>query len=138
MKGLVRFGVSLEKGLLDRFDRHARKMGHTNRSKAIADLVRARLVQEEWEGTGEVIGVISLLYNHRQRELSKRLTRLQHDQYTRVLSSQHIHLDHDTCLEVVVARGKPGEIRKLAELMGAHRGVKHARLSMSSTGKRIG
>lgn len=138
MKGLVRFGVSLEKGLLEQFDRHARKMGHTNRSKAIADLVRARLVEDEWTGTGEVVGVISLLYDHRQRELSKRLTRLQHDHYTCVLSSQHIHLDHDTCLEVIVTRGKPGEIRRLAELMGARRGVKHARLSMSSTGREIG
>jgi CopG family nickel-responsive transcriptional regulator len=137
MKGLVRFGVSLEKGLLEQFDRLARKTGHTNRSKAIADLVRARLVEKEWEGTGEVVGVISLLYDHRQRELSKRLTRLQHQHYTRVLSSQHLHLDHDTCLEVIVARGKPDEIRRLADLMGASRGVKHARLSISSTGGKI-
>jgi CopG family nickel-responsive transcriptional regulator len=137
MKKLVRFGVSLEKDLLDRFDRHARNTGHTNRSKAIADLVRASLIEREWKGRGEVVGVISLLYEHRQRELSKRLTRLQHDHYTRVLSSQHIHLDHDNCIEVIVARGKPEEIRNLADLMGASRGVKHSRLSMSSTGKGI-
>lgn len=134
VKGLVRFGVSLDKGLLWRFDRFARSTGHTNRSKAIADLVRAKLVEKEWEGTGEVVGIISLLYDHRQRELSKRLTRLQHAHYTHVLSSQHLHLDHHTCLEVIVARGKPEEVRTLADLMAASRGVKHARLSMSSTG----
>jgi CopG family nickel-responsive transcriptional regulator len=138
MNRLVRFGVSLERGLLARFDRRARKTGHTNRSKAIADLVRACLVENEWAGDGEVIGVISLLYDHRQRELSNRLIRLQHRHYTRVLSSQHIHLDHDTCLEVIVARGNPKEIKRLADLMRASRGVKHARLSMSSTGKAIG
>ena len=138
MNRLVRFGVSLERGLLARFDRHARKTGHTNRSKAIADLVRACLVENEWAGDGEVIGVISLLYDHRQRERSNRLIRLQHRHYTRVLSSQHSHLDHDTCLEVIVARGNPKEIKRLADLMRASRGVKHARLSMSSTGKAIG
>ncbi|MDD5557709.1 MAG: nickel-responsive transcriptional regulator NikR [bacterium] len=137
MERLVRFGVSLEEGLLRRFDGLLRRCGYGNRSKAIADLVRERLVEEEWRAEGEVVGIISMLYDHHQRELSNRLTHVQHDHYTSILSSQHIHLDRDMCLEVVVARGRPGEIRRIADLIRASRGVKHVRLSMSSTGKKL-
>lgn len=138
MGEIVRFGVSLDGALLKRFDTLIRKMGYGNRSKAIADLVRERLVEREWAGGEEVVGTITMIYDHHQRELTARLTDIQHRHHDAVLSSQHIHLDHRNCLEVVIVRGAPREIRKLAEGMKACRGVKHLQLTMSSTGKEIG
>jgi len=137
MRRLVRFGVSLEDELLRRFDKTLRASGYKNRSKAISDLVREKLIEKEWEEGGEVVGVISMLYDHHQRELSRKLTSLQHEHYRTILSSQHIHLDRHLCLEVVVARGEADEVRKLADLIAASRGVKHVKLSMSSTGENI-
>jgi CopG family nickel-responsive transcriptional regulator len=135
MKALKRFGVSLEKELLGQFDRLLRKRGYTNRSKALADLVRGRLVEETWEEGGEVVGTITMLFDHHKRELSERLTELQHEFYRNIISSQHIHLDQDNCLEVIIVRGKASLIRKLTSLMAARKGVKHVRLTITSTGK---
>lgn len=137
MAGIVRFGVSLEKSLLDKFDLLMRRRGYGNRSKALADIVREKLVAQEWTEGKEVVGTITMIYNHHQRELTSKLLDIQHHHYSEILSSQHIHLDHDNCIEVVVVRGVPRRIKALADRLSACRGVKHCQVTMSSTGKGI-
>jgi len=137
MSKLVRFGVSLEDGLLKKFDSLIRQKGYTNRSEAIRDLIRNELVDQQWRTGEEVVGVVMIVYNHHQRQLQPKITDLQHDYGSRIISSQHIHLDHHNCLEVVIARGKAGLIRELAGRLKAIRGIKHCSLNMSTTAKGI-
>jgi len=138
MDEVVRFGISMDADLLAQFDQRISRKGYDNRSEAIRDLVRADLVAQEWErATGEVVGTISLVYDHHQRQLSKQLTGFQHEHQRTVLSSLHIHLDRDNCLEVLVVKGKEPEVRTLAEHLIATKGVKHGRLTLMTTGKRL-
>lgn len=137
MKRIVRFGVSLEEDLLKRFDQILKEEGYTNRSEAIRDLIRRHLVEKEWEEGKEVAGGIILLYNHKVRELVDKLIDLQHDFGKFIISTQHIHLDEENCLEIVVVRGEAKEVKNLATRLGALRGVKHLSLAKTSTGKEI-
>jgi CopG family nickel-responsive transcriptional regulator len=137
MPNLVRFGVSLEKKLLNEFDDLIRAKGYSNRSEAFRDLIRQELVKKEWSCGGEVIGAITLVYDHHKRELVNKLTDIQHDFQGAIISTQHIHLDHDNCLEIIAARGKPDEIKNLADTLRSAKGVKHGALNMSSTGRGI-
>lgn len=136
-RDLTRFTVSLEDDLLRKFEKRMQKKKYANRSQAIRGLIRADLVQEEWEGGKEVAGAVALVYDHRRRELLTHLTGLQHDFQKLVLSSQHIHLDHDNCLEIIAVRGKAEEIKAFAQLLRACKGVKYGNLTMASTGARI-
>jgi len=131
---LTRFGVSIDEKLLDRFDRLIAAKGYANRSEALRDLVRERLVEEDWASNAEVVGTITLVYDHHVRELAERLTDLQHHQHRNVLSSLHVHLDSDHCLEVVVVRGRAEEVQDLASHLVGAKGVKHGKLVMSTTG----
>jgi CopG family nickel-responsive transcriptional regulator len=134
---LFRFGVSLEKSLIEKFDKYIRKQNYTNRSEALRDLIRQELVKKEWgEGT-DVAGAITLIYDHHRKDLLGKLTDIQHDFQKFVISTQHIHLDHDNCLEIIAVKGKPGDIQKLADTLKAIKGVKHGTLSMSSTGSHL-
>jgi CopG family nickel-responsive transcriptional regulator len=135
MSKLVRFGVSLEQGLLAEFDRSLRRRGWASRSEALRDLIRADLVREEWLEDDEVAGAVTLIYDHHRKDLLGRLTDLQHDYQSLVLSTQHVHLDHDHCLEIIAVKGHPAEIRKLADTLRTIKGVKHGTLTMSTTGK---
>ncbi len=135
MSRLLRFGISLEDGLLRRFDRLIRKRGYRNRSEAIRDLIRAELVSQEWREGGEVVGVVMTVFDHHRRNLQATLTDVQHESYSRVIASQHIHLDHDHCLETAIVKGKGEEIESLANRLKALKGVKHAALVMTTTGK---
>ena len=135
--GLVRFGVSLEDVLLANFDEHIKEKGYPTRSKAISDLIREVLVKEEWKGDENVAGAITLIYDHHRRELVNKLTEIQHDFYKTIISSQHTHLDHNNCLEVVVVKGEPEEIKKLANRLKSTKGVKHSALTMATTGEEI-
>lgn len=137
MTGLVRFGVSLEKKLLDRFDRLIKEKNYPNRSEAIRDLIREDLVKKEWTEGKEVAGAITLVYDHHKRELVKRLTDIQHNYHHIIISTQHIHLDHNNCLEIVVVKGKPKDAEKLCHALKSTKGVKHGTLTMASTGKEI-
>ena len=137
MSELVRFGVSLEKSLLDRFDDLIREKQYTNRSEALRDLIRRELVQKEWQGGSDVAGAITLIYDHHKRDILSKVTDTQHEFQEAIISTQHIHLDHDNCLEIVAARGKAKEVRKLADALRSIKGVRHATLSMSSTGQEI-
>jgi len=137
MADLVRFGVSLEKELLTKFDKHIKNNNYPTRSKAIGDLIRENLIKKEWIEGKEVVGAITLVYNHHKRELVNRLTGVQHDFHQVIISSQHIHLDEDNCVEIVVVKGKPKEIEKLAYRLKSTKGVKHGSLTMATTGKEI-
>lgn len=135
-EALARFGVSIDGRLLEQFDRLLSRRGYRNRSEAIRDLIRDRLVVEEWSsGSREVVGTLTLIYDHHTRELQARMTELQHRHHAHVLSTLHVHLDHHNCLEVLVVRGRPREIRALADGLLSLKGVKHGQLAASSTGK---
>jgi len=137
MTSLSRISVSMEAGLLRSFDAQIKARGYPTRSKAIGDLIRGSLVREEWKTGEEVAGAIVLVYDHHSRDLSRRLTGIQHDHYGLIVSSQHVHMDHDNCLEVIVARGKAGDVEKLAQKLKAVKGVKYASLAAASTGRNL-
>ena len=135
MSDIVRFGVSLEKGLLEKFDRLITVKSYPNRSEAIRDLIRENLVKREWTEGKEVAGSITLVFNHHKRELMNTLTDIQHDFHHLIISSQHIHLDHDNCLEIIVVKGKPEETKELTNKLRSTKGVKYGALSIATTGK---
>jgi CopG family nickel-responsive transcriptional regulator len=137
MSDLFRFGVSLDKALLDKFDRYIRERNYSNRSEAFRDLIRQELIKKEWQEGDDVAGAITLIYDHHRKDLLYKITDLQHDFQKVIISTQHIHLDHDNCLEIVAVRGQPREVTKLADMMKSIKGVKHCTLSMSSTGEHI-
>jgi CopG family nickel-responsive transcriptional regulator len=137
MSEIVRFGVSLEKELLEKFDILIKEKKYPNRSEAIRDLIRENLVKREWVKGKEVAGAITLVFDHHKRDLVNNLTDIQHDFHTLIISSQHIHLDHDNCLEIIVVRGKPIEVRELADKLRATKGVKYGSLSIATTGKEL-
>ena len=137
MAQLVRFGVSLEKELLSHFDSHLKDKKYTNRSEALRDLIREDLVKEEWRENKEIAGTITVIYDHHKRELVNKLMDIQHDFGGVIISAQHIHLDHHNCLEIIALKGSPKKARELADTLKAAKGVKHATLSMSSTGRDI-
>src|SRR5271157_4670767 len=135
MSDLYRFGVSLEKELIDEFDRNITSKNYKNRSEAIRDLIRADLVKKQWLCDNEVAGALTMNYDHHKRELVNKLMDIQHDFQKIVISTQHIHLDHRNCLEIIAVRGKAREVEKLADLLKSQVGVKHVALSMSTTGR---
>ncbi len=132
----IRFGVSLGGDLLRSFDGHVREKNYTNRSEAIRDLIRDNLVSQEWEEGKEVVGTITIVYDHDIRELADGLTDLQHESGM-VQATLHIHLDEKNCLEVLVLRGRSGELKKIADRLIGTKGVKHGKLVMTTTGKEI-
>lgn len=134
MGELIRFGVSLEDGLLKKFDTLNTKKGYTNRSEAIRDLIRAELVREEWESGKEVVGAVSIIYDHHKRELLNKIVDMQHDYQPLILSTMHIHLDHDNCLETIIVKGESSAVKKFYEKMRAVKGVKHADIAFTTLG----
>lgn len=134
MSELTRVSVSLDGALLERFDRQIEKDGYPTRSKAVADLIRESLVEQEWECGAEVAAAIILVFDHHKRDLSHKLTHIQHDYHALIISSQHIHLDHHNCLEIVVVRGNPQRVRELSDRLKGTKGVKYCSLAAASTG----
>ena len=132
---IIRFGVSLPENLRNRFDALIKGKKYPNRSEAIRDLIRKSLVEDEIEADAFVVGVLNLLYDHHKRELQDKLTLFQHDNHEMFISTTHVHLDHDNCLEVILLRGRAGEIKRLAEQMIAVKGIKHGQVFLTSTGK---
>jgi CopG family nickel-responsive transcriptional regulator len=131
---LKRFSVSLEEPLLEKFDDYISSHGYSNRSEAIRDLIRKKLVNEEWKRDSEVVGVVTLVYDHHQAQLQERITDLQHNYYRLITSTTHVHMDHHNCLEVTIVKGNAAVVQELSESMIALRGVKSGNLTMSSTG----
>ncbi len=134
---LKRFGVSIPEELSSQFDELIQTKNYSNRSEAIRDLIRKELIQEHIEKNLEVVGVVNILYDHHRRELTDRLTSIQHDHHSIVLSSMHIHLDHNNCIEVILMRGRSADVKRLAEALIAAKGVKHGTLNLTSTGKHL-
>jgi len=138
MGDLERFGVSMEAKLLSAFDALIKQQGYTNRSEAIRDLVRDRLARQEWiDPAQEVVGVVTLVYDHHVRELTAVLIDLQHDCDAEVTCSTHVHLDAHNCLEIVVLRGAASVIQAVADRLIGTRGVKHGQLMRTTTGGRL-
>ena len=134
----TRFGVSMDDELLARLDLHVKSKKYPNRSEAIRDLVRGAIVEEEWGTTkGEVIGVLVIVYDHRQRELSSRMLNKEHGHHGEIVTTLHLHLDNDNCLEAKVIRGRPGAVRLIADELMAMKGVKYGRLIPATAGKRL-
>ena len=138
MSTITRFGVSIDSQLGNKFDEHIKRKGYTTRSEAIRDMIRDALVEEEWEsGRQETVGTITIVYNHHTRELDHALTDMQHQSFQQIISSLHVHLDAHNCLEVLVVMGKSGEIKKIADRLIGTKGVKHGKLTMTTTGREL-
>lgn len=133
MSGLVRFGVSIDKSLLEQFDLLIEGKNYTNRSEAFRDMIRQELVRKELDDDQEVAGAITFVFDHHRRALLNRITDLQHDHQALIISTQHVHLDHDHCLEIVAVRGKARSVQELADHLKAVKGVDHCLLSVTST-----
>jgi CopG family transcriptional regulator, nickel-responsive regulator len=134
MSDLVRLSLSIEQPLFERLENLVKQSGYSNRSEYVRDMIRQRLVQGEWEKDRAVLGTITLVYNHHQRQLSEKLIHLQHHHHDAVMVTTHVHLSEELCAEVIVVRAKASEVRQLTDLLRQQKGVLHAELSMSSTG----
>lgn len=135
MGQLSRIGVAIDSELLEKFDKLIEGRGYTNRSEAFRDLIRDELVQKKWENLDQlVVGTVTLVYDHHVRMLSEKLTNIQHDFHHNILSTLHVHLDHDNCLEVLVVKGKAKDVQKVADALISTKGVKHGRLTLTTSG----
>lgn len=139
MGDLVRFGVAMDEALLERFDSLVARRGTAaNRSEAIRDLVRDALVEAEWEqSTSEIVGTVTMVFDHHANDLAERLDSIQHAHHDKVVSTLHVHLDAHNCLEVLVIRGASGDVREIAEALLGTKGVKHGKLVTTTTGRDI-
>jgi CopG family nickel-responsive transcriptional regulator len=134
MEKITRFGISMEPDLLNRFDMLIKKQGYTNRSEAFRDLVRKSLITQKTEtGNFPAIGTLTMIYDHHTANLTNRLLELQHDHHNEILPTTHIHIDHHNCLEVLVLKGKAGNIHKLADRIKAIKGIKHGELVITNS-----
>src|SRR3954454_17990973 len=135
MGELSRIGVAIDSDLLAQFDRLIEARGYSNRSEAFRDLIRDELVEKTWETPDSLVfGTVTLVYDHHVRMLGDKLTDLQHHHYENILSSMHVHLDHDNCLEVIIVRGKAGDVQHIADALISTKGVKHGRLTITTSG----
>ena len=136
MSDLVRFGVSIDEHLLDQFDEHIAEKSYVNRSEALRDLIRGALVEDQWDaGDAEAIGTVTLVYDHHSHDLADRLSDHQHTHHEEIVSTLHVHLDADHCLEVVVLRGVARDLRRIADGLIGTKGVKHGRFVATTTGE---
>ncbi|HAP34426.1 MAG TPA: nickel-responsive transcriptional regulator NikR [Bacteroidetes bacterium] len=136
MKKLVRFGISMEQDLLDTFDHLISHKGYSNRSEAIRDIVREKLVEENTSLPNEhIYAALVYIYDHHKRNLEKSLSSLQHEFYQNIISTIHVHVDHDSCLEVILLQGKAEVIKTLAEKLLSFKGVQHGKLTITTSEK---
>jgi CopG family transcriptional regulator, nickel-responsive regulator len=138
MSKVTRFGVSLDDELLHKFDALIEKTGYSSRSEAIRDLIRNRMVEEEWKEESTItVGILGLTFDHDARELTEKLTKIQHQYIDAIVSSTHLHLDSHNCLEVILLKGESGLIKKIADELISTRSVKHGKLLTMSTGSQL-
>lgn len=138
MVNAVRFTVSLEQALLEEFDRLCDVRGYATRSEAIRDLIRDHRVVDQWAANQEAMGTITLVFDHHAKDLSDKLTAIQHDRHELILSTMHLHLDQDNCLEVIAVKGPGTDIQALADSLISLKGVKHGKLTVTSAGRELG
>jgi len=134
MSSLIRTGISLERELLEKFDRTIERKGYGSRSEAIRDLVRDHFVEEDVASNKIVVATLTLVYDHHQPKLSEQLIAAQHDYRGKVLATTHVHLDHRNCLEVIILKGHGVDAKRFAEHLLSLRGVKHGKLVLTNTG----
>ncbi len=140
MSELARIGVAIDSLLLQKFDELIEGRGYTNRSEAFRDLIREELVQKSWASPdADVVGTVTLVYDHHVRMLNEKLTDMQHDHHSRniLFGTLHVHLDHDNCLEVLVVKGKAKNVQKIADGLISTKGVKHGRLTLTTSGAEL-
>jgi CopG family nickel-responsive transcriptional regulator len=138
MSGLSRIGVAIDTDLLTEFDKLIGQRGYTNRSEAFRDLIRDELIEKVSESPdSQVVGTLTLVYDHHVRMLNDKLTGIQHEFHHSILSTLHVHLDHDNCLEVLIVRGKSAEVRRVADVLISTKGVKHGRLTITTSGAEL-
>ncbi len=137
MADTKRFGVSIDENLLERFDAMIEERSYNNRSEAIRDMIRDRLVEREWEEDEEVMGVVTVLYDHHKKHLSDELTHRQHDYHDLILSTTHLHVDERNCLELIAVQGKGKEVKEVADQLISTKGVIHGKLLATSTGEEL-
>jgi CopG family nickel-responsive transcriptional regulator len=122
---LVRFGVTVPGDILEEFDRRLEQSGKRNRSDMIRQMMRARITEDRWqEKEGQVYGTATLMYNHHSPLISKKLTAIQHEHGEVIVCSNHVHVDHDTCLECIILRGAASRIRAFIGALGKTKGLK--------------
>ena len=127
----------MEKALLERLEKMVKNSKYANRSEFIRDMIRNRLVEHEWKRDQEVVGTVTLVYDHHTRELNRKLTDLQHHHHHVILATTHVHLDEHICAEMILTKGRANQIREIADLLRQQKGVLHAALSISATGKQL-
>ncbi len=138
MGSTIRFGVSLDSDLLEKFDALCDQRGYQTRSEAIRDLIRNTLVHEEWEDSNaHTAATLTLVYDHHKSDLAQKVTSVQHDAHHLIVTTLHVHLDHNNCLEVLVMKGSGAEIRAFADRLVATRGVMFGKLSFATTGDNL-
>lgn len=138
MSQVVRFGVSIEDKLLKQFDALIEDRKYVNRSEAVRDLIRGALIEKDWTtGKAKTVATVTIVYNHNTRELSDRLNTHQHSHHNCIISSLHVHLDSEHCLEVIVIRGTPKEIRHIADGLIGAKGVVHGKLVFSTLAQNL-
>ncbi|NLK51509.1 MAG: nickel-responsive transcriptional regulator NikR [Syntrophomonadaceae bacterium] len=138
MDELTRFGVSIPPLLLEKFDRLIKEKGYPSRSEALRDMIRDHLVEQEWESDErEVVGTVTLIYDHHSSNLLQLLNEIQHQYQPLIVSTLHVHLDHHHCLEVLVIKGPAQEARQISSRLISMKGVKHGKLTITSTGKEL-
>ena len=136
MSSLKRTGISLDKELLERFDRLIHQKGYGNRSEAIRDLVREHFVEEDIVSNKVVVATLTLVYDHHRPGLSEQLIQAQHDCTGQVLATTHVHLDHHNCLEVIILKARGTDAKKFADRLLSLKGVRHGKLVITNVGKR--
>ena len=135
MGALKRFGVSVEKELLAKFDRLIARKGYTNRCEALRDLMRATLIEKAWTDNAPTVATVTLVYDHHDPGLEAELTEIQHHHHENVVAAMHSHLDEEDCLQVIILRGKARAIKKLADALISAKGVKHGDTVMTAGGR---
>ena len=137
-ESVTRFSVSLPPSLLSQLDRMTREKSYDNRSLAIADMIRDQLVEHHKQlGNEEIVGTIRLVYDHHKQHVQAALTDIQHDHHEVIIAAVHVHLDHHNCLEVLIVKGQAAVVKKIADELIAAKGVKHGKLTGTTTGKNL-
>lgn len=138
METVERFGVSMSPRLLDQFDELITKRGYSNRSEALRDIIRNYIVESQWESSDtEVVGTLTLVYEHSAHDLSDTLTDLQHQHCKEIICTTHVHMDEHNCLEIIIMRGRSVIVRNISDRLISTKGVKHGKFVCSTTGKEL-
>jgi CopG family nickel-responsive transcriptional regulator len=134
MERITRFGVSIDPNLLQKFDKIIKKRGYTNRSEAIRDMIRENIITQKIENSNaDAIGTLTMIYDHHSGNITNKLLDVQHQHHREILTTTHIHVDHDNCLEVLVLKGKSGNIKKLADHIKSLKGITHGELVITES-----